>query len=208
MPTIFNESDLKFTFNKDWIVYQYDQHPFYKALAGRGLKGVDFLGILNSKEVVLIEVKNYKIRFPSKYPPISGKITGKNPRIVQTMVAKLTGTHRALKAINTYYQRRWWYSFTSKIVEQLPLTIQLKIEWRFWTFVAEKVKKKDFHLILWLELEKEYKTMSALEIQNTRKRILGQMKSKIGQQVKHLHLVNHLNHNFNQHLHVSIIPPE
>lgn len=208
MPTTFDESDLKFIFSNDWVVYQYDQHPFYKALAGRGLKGVDFVGVLNGEDVILIEVKNYKIRFPSRYPPIYGKITGKKPRIVKTMVSKLAGTHRALNAINTYYQRRWWYSFANKVLKHFPHRILLKVEWYFWTFVAQKVGEGDFHLVLWLELEKEYKTMSALEIQHTHKRILGQMKNELNQKVQHLHVSNHLQHDFHQSLLVRLISSE
>ena len=59
----FIESGLTFSFSKRWKVLKYDKHRFYRYLSGSGFKGVDFIGVLDEKQLVLIEVKNYKDRF-------------------------------------------------------------------------------------------------------------------------------------------------
>lgn len=172
MPTTFTESDLRFTFSDKWIIKAYDEHPFYKSLAGHGLKGVDFIGLLNHETVVLIEVKNYKIRFPSALPPIQNKITGDHPRIVQTMIRKAKDTKRAVRVIRKYHERQWWLRPFSFLVKMLPLHWQLKIEWNFWMTIEQKLKVDDYVLVLWMELEKEYKFFTQDDIQSAREKVV------------------------------------
>ena len=63
---VFEESDLVFHFNQDWVVRKYDEHRFYKTISGLGMKGVDFIGIFKAEQVVFIEIKNYRIRYEGK----------------------------------------------------------------------------------------------------------------------------------------------
>lgn len=175
MPTTFIESDLQFVFSDNWVIKAYDDHPFYKALAGNGLKGVDFIGILNQETVVLIEVKNYKIRFPTVFPPIQDKITGTTPAIVDTMLRKAVDTRRALRIFRKYYERRWWLHPFAFLIKILPVSYQLKIEWNFWLAVERKVHQRDYILTLWMELEEEYDFFSKEKIKKAREKVLEQL---------------------------------
>lgn len=178
MPTTFHESDLEFTFNDDWIVKAYDEHPFYKSLAGQGLKGVDFIGILNLETVVLIEVKNYKIRFPTAVPPIQDKITGDCPAIVETMKRKVADTRRALRIIRKYYQRRWWLRPLQWLLKKMPLRYQLGIEWQFWLWLEAKVAQNDYAVVLWMELEESYDFFTSQQVQQARTMTEHQLKKQ------------------------------
>ena len=53
------ESDLHFTFPPDWIVHKFDATAAYRSVSGHGLKGVDFLCLVGTEELYLIEVKNF-----------------------------------------------------------------------------------------------------------------------------------------------------
>jgi len=85
--TEFQESGLTFQFNEDWVVNKYDEHRYFRRLAGEGLKGVDFLGIYKKEELVLIEVKNYRIRYKEKPPTAIYNII-ENPEILAEKIQK------------------------------------------------------------------------------------------------------------------------
>jgi hypothetical protein len=173
------ESGLRFIFPKNWRVKKYDEHHFYRALSGSGLKGVDFIGVLNQKKLILIEVKNYKIRFPAKPPPIQEKILGLSPSLVQTMTYKVDDTFLAVNTIIKYYQRRWWYAPFLKLFDYLPIAYLLRFEWAYWTYVQRLIfeQKKQVDLVLWLELETIYEDVVEDEIETARQRIEQSLKT-------------------------------
>ena len=73
----YQESGLEFNFDNNWVLKKYDSHPFYKSLSGANLKAVDFIGIWKNEILVLIEVKNYKIRYSAlKKSPIQFFLSG------------------------------------------------------------------------------------------------------------------------------------
>lgn len=63
MPTTLSESRLEFTFDDDWFVVQWDQHPMYRASGAfcslPHTKGVDVAGTHPTAGVVLFEMKNF-----------------------------------------------------------------------------------------------------------------------------------------------------
>lgn len=61
MTTTFDERDLRFAFDDDWIVVKWDDHHAFKDGLQRfqGTKAVDFLGLLRS-EPWFIEVKDFR----------------------------------------------------------------------------------------------------------------------------------------------------
>lgn len=179
MPTVFHESDLLFTFSDQWQIKSFDRHPFYQALAGQGLKGVDFIGVLNGEQVVLMEVKNYRVRFPTAIPPIQNKLTGASPAIVATMRRKATDTQRVLRVIRKYYQKRWWLRPARWLLRKLPLRYQLGIEWLFWLWVEDKVARGDFTLALWMELDDTYDSFDAIQLRQLRKRVQRQLRLQL-----------------------------
>lgn len=169
-PNTYFESGLQFIFDKKWRVKKYDEHRFYRALSGAGLKGLDFIGLLNQEQLVLIEVKNYKIRFPAKPPPIKEKILGAAPTLVETMTYKIEDTFLAVDTIIKYYRRRWWYVPFLKLFDYLPISYLLSYEWAYWTHLQRLIlfQKNQVELVLWLEMEKTYEDVSADEIQAAR----------------------------------------
>ena len=64
----FIESDLTFDFPASWRVRAFDDHHFYQAISGQGLKAVDFLVLHPDGQLWLMEVK--KLKGPRLFLPI------------------------------------------------------------------------------------------------------------------------------------------
>ena len=59
----FEEGSLAFDFDDEWRILKLDEHRDYRQQIERlveGTKAVDFLGILNERELYLIEVKDFR----------------------------------------------------------------------------------------------------------------------------------------------------
>ena len=159
--SVFKESGLTFSFNNQWFVTKFDEHRFYKLLAGRGLKGVDFIGIYKEKTLVLMEVKNYIDRY---------KADGINPTEVflenpdfflKKVEQKFEDSLRLIQIVRRFYERKWWYRmFAKKLIGKLPFTFLMQFEWGFWTVVWQLVEEGKVEKVLWLELGEESKTSS------------------------------------------------
>lgn len=56
------ESDLAFEFGSRWQLVKFDEHRDYQKMKDilEGTRAIDFLGILDNKELYLIEVKNFR----------------------------------------------------------------------------------------------------------------------------------------------------
>jgi hypothetical protein len=161
----FLESELRFTFPKDWIVYRYDEHRFYRYLSGSGLKGVDFIAV-HQEELILIEVKNYATRFEKKdYDPMEILLT--NPAYyIKRYRRKFEDTLRLLDIINQYYNRKWWYrKLFQPFKSYFSKSSILKRETGFWSKAIEISQKKvGVKLILWLELAPNFDNGKAKNI--------------------------------------------
>jgi hypothetical protein len=138
----FQESGLAFNFEDDWIVIQYDKHRFYRYLSGRGLKGVDFIYVINFEKLVLMEVKNYNDRY--EYDEINPTETFLNnlDRFFNAYVGKFNHTLRAIQIIHYYYQRKWWFrNLGVPITKVIPKKYWTKFEWGRWYLMYFLMKK-------------------------------------------------------------------
>jgi hypothetical protein len=158
-PSSFTESDLHFEFPSHWGVRVYDDHRFYKSMSGLGLKGVDFLLIdpSGAGHLYLIEVKNYRTRireegsYVAKLKPAA--------ELAATVAAKYKHTQRALRAVQLYYRRKWWY----RLLEgQFKKSRYLHYDLVFWTRAYALANDPERHtLLLWLETEQDEEAYKA-----------------------------------------------
>lgn len=145
----FQESQLRFTFPASWQVIAYDRHRFYQALSGRGLVGADFLGILPSGDLLVIEVKNYTDPYSDRQlAQVPGFITEQD-RYLRRMARKLTDTLRSIRIFEQYLNRQWSYRLVRPYLARLP---RLFPDWHRWTRAAGLLDQPErIHYVLWLE---------------------------------------------------------
>lgn len=145
----FLESDINFFFESDWVVHRYDTHRYFRGLSGRGLKGVDFIGILHQEYLVFFEVKNYNIR-PSGRGGQSLDLVQKDSHLIaNAFIRKIEDTFTAVDAIQKYWERRWWRRLFSMLIRHLPIK---RYESAFWRKVTELAGNPGCcTAVLWLE---------------------------------------------------------
>lgn len=150
---IYYESDLRFEFDSDyWEVKKYDTHRYYKILSGAGLKGVDFLSIYREKQIIYIEVKNFRNKHPTAPP--SYLILEDTKAFVDKISEKLSDTHKAIQVIRKYLGRKWWFRLFLRLQKWIPRSILAKQDWYFWYKVYELSQRKEQQvLVLWLEID-------------------------------------------------------
>jgi len=110
-------------------VLKYDEHRFYRYLSGSGFKGVDFIGVLDEKQLALIEVKNYKDRYLlDESDPTEGLID--DPLAYADKYAqKFKDTFQLIGIIRKYYKRKWWFRHTRKLLLRIiPKGILLRFD--------------------------------------------------------------------------------
>jgi hypothetical protein len=94
--TQFKESRLLFEFGDRWCVFKLDEHRDYRERIGKldETKAVDFLGILDDKELYFIEVKNYRgDRIESKDKLLKGELQQELAQKVRDSVACIIGAY-------------------------------------------------------------------------------------------------------------------
>ena len=145
------ESGLEFNFDKSWVLKKYDEHPFYKSLSGASQKAVDFIGIWNNEILVLIEIKNYKIRYSDlKASPIEN-ILNEPEQFTSSIIQKVEDSLKAIDAINIYYNRQFWYRLFLPIIR---LFKKSSADWPFWTQVYDIIdSEREVWVVLWFETE-------------------------------------------------------
>ena len=160
----FEESDLQFHFLPAyWRVKKYDTHRYFKILSGAGLKGVDFLGILQEKEVIFFEVKNYRTHHPTKPP--SYLIFEDTEAFINRITNKLKDTLQAINIIHLYLERKWWFRWYLKWEQYLPNRIIQDRDWYFW-YQVYKIGQHSHRrtLVLWLEIDHHYAPFSRVKL--------------------------------------------
>ena len=168
---IFDESDLKIEFGTNWTVKKYDDQTYFTLLSGRGLKGVDFIGIYGKDSLYLIEVKNYHKRSYSPVAPDWADLQGSPPPLVEIMYKKIEDSLRLIRIVATYHSRQWWFRF-AKYFRNLFDLKGLEKDWQFWDKVAEIALQKDkVFPVLWLELSPEFLRDTELKKQDLKTRI-------------------------------------
>ncbi|MEL7122465.1 MAG: hypothetical protein AAFO07_23670 [Bacteroidota bacterium] len=126
---IFEESNIHFRFSSNWMVHKYDEHPFYSSLSGAGFKAVDFIALHEYQNLYLWEIKNYNrpINKPFYNP---WEVIQEDPQaFVEKLVSKVEHTIDALRLINLYYQRKWFYK---RKVRLLDSSFFKFTNWFFW----------------------------------------------------------------------------
>lgn len=151
------ESGIHFKFGREWTVKEYDRHRFFQGLAGAGLKGVDFVA-LKRDQLLLIEVKNYRVRseFTTTNPVFT--ILEDPTRFADSMAQKATDSLRGIRAAAGYYLRRRLTRWLSPLVLSLP---PQRHDWFFWTWAAHLSMRAQVHYCLWMEVEEDYRPQAA-----------------------------------------------
>ncbi len=168
----FQESDFLFNFNKDWQIYRFDQHRFYRHLSAVGLKGVDFIGIYKNEFLMLMEIKNYNRRKASPVAPDIRDIIGMRPQLIDIFNHKLEDSMLAIKTVYKYYRRKFWYPLLSSIWKFFPFLLLKNTESYFWLRSYELLHQENkVHFVLWLETENQYPDLTATDIQALRVKI-------------------------------------
>ncbi|MEZ4984812.1 MAG: hypothetical protein R2795_07215 [Saprospiraceae bacterium] len=145
------ESDLTFFFPAGWGIRKYDKQRFYRFMSGLGMKGVDFLLLSPEGEqhLYLMEVKNYRTR--STEEGIFTPILRTPEDLAKHLFAKYDHTIRAIRAIELFYQRKWWYRLLEK---QFRQSLRFTQDVVFWAHTFPLVRSPLQHsLVLWLEAD-------------------------------------------------------
>jgi hypothetical protein len=175
----FLESDLRFQFDpSQWKVEQYDRHPFYQALKSQGLKGVDFIGIHQWEEVVLMEVKNYKARHQQhNLQPLL-----EDPdRLVRHIQRKYEDTLRAIRVVREYYERKWWYRLINRWMGSRSQLGRWVPEWLFWRRASQLAEGlASYRLILWIEWDESYEGIEVEQIKDFQRVVEDQLRKRLG----------------------------
>lgn len=146
---IFLESGLQFEFGPGWVVKKYDEHPYFRSLSGMGLKGVDFIAIRKEKELVFIEVKNYRTRYNPDMNRSFDVAAKPAAELAYELKRKSEDTLLAMDAVLQYYYRSWWYRRLRRMWMRWPW---LQHNRAFWSR-ADALVNQSLHYIVWLALD-------------------------------------------------------
>jgi len=149
----FQESDLQFNFSDaDWQVIKYDTHRYFKILSGVGLKGIDFLGIYQERQVIFFEVKNFHTNKVTK--DNSYQIIDNTPLFIENIIHKIEDAKRAVKVVHQYLQRKWWYRFFLNYHSFIPSFFIQQKDWYFWYRIQAIIQAQTTLVcVLWLEID-------------------------------------------------------
>jgi len=126
MPTEPIESRLKFVFNDDWKVFQYDRHLDYRAkiIKLTPTKAVDFVAVYEPKKLLyFIEVKNFrKSRVQNKSRMANGELGHEiATKVRDTIAGVVAAYHRG----NT---DDWGAAFTRLATQEPSVRVLLWLE--------------------------------------------------------------------------------
>ena len=153
--TIFVESNLSFSFDNQWIVKKFDDHSFYQQLAGKGLKGVDFIGIYQQKTVVLMEVKNYIDRYLKDTKNPSEDFLNNQAYHLQKIAQKFVDSLRLIEVVHQSYRRKIWFRFFEKTLFKIVKPDRfLHREFGFWRHCWQLIQDGNLRLIFWIEIDR------------------------------------------------------
>jgi hypothetical protein len=163
----FSESSLQLTFDPEaWEVIAYDRHRYYNTLKGAGLRGVDFLGIWREDTLVLLEIKNFRVR-PAGQSEAAIRILLEQPDLlIEAMAEKRRDTLKGLEGIEGYWRRRWWY----RLLE--PRLLNARSRWlrrlpaSFWARVF--ARRDHLQVFLWLETDPAYEGWDKFRVEKFR----------------------------------------
>lgn len=145
----FKESGLTFKFGPGWVIKKYDEHAYFRSLSGMGLKGVDFIAIRQEKELVFIEVKNYRTRYNADMDQSFEVVVKPTAELAYELKRKSEDTLLAIDAVLQYYRRSWWYRRFRQLWMRWPW---LQHNRAFWSR-ADELANHRLHFVVWLGLD-------------------------------------------------------
>lgn len=145
----FKESGLTFNFGPGWVVKKYDEHAYFRSLSGMGLKGVDFIAIRQERELVFIEVKNYRTRYNADMDQSFEVVVKPTAELAYELKRKSEDTLLAIDAVLQYYRRSWWYRRFRQLWMRWPW---LQYNRAFWSR-ADELANHRLHFVVWLGLD-------------------------------------------------------
>ena len=130
-----------------------DEHRFYRYLSGSGLKGVDFMGLVD-EQLILIEVKNYEDRFNKDGHSPATAILDQPQFYAEKFVQKFTDSFRLIRIVQQHHQRQFWYRLLYPLFKRFPIFRFKQSDWYFWSkaFQILESSPKNVQLWLWLEM--------------------------------------------------------
>ena len=145
----FHESGLQFDFGPGWVVRKYDEHAYFRSLSGMGLKGVDFIAIRQGRELVFIEVKNYRTRYNAEMDRTFEVSVKPAAELAAELKRKSEDTLLAMDAVLQYYHRSWWYRRLRGMWLRWPWPHHKRA---FWSR-ADALVNRSLHFVVWLALD-------------------------------------------------------
>lgn len=203
----FIESDLLFSFAPNWLVKRFDQHKFYKAMSGRGLKGVDCMAILDDDKLVLIEIKNYCKRKNSPKEPNIEDIIGNPPKLQEDVIIKFEDTFLCIQTVNQYFKRKWRYKLLSIFKKVMPFDWFSSSDYIFWTKAKTLIDMggNHVHLVLWLEHADSYSTLDNPALKTLTSRIEDGINNYFDDFTSDVYVLSTKNNKYKDSLQVSTI---
>ncbi|MDX1667277.1 MAG: hypothetical protein R3350_08610 [Saprospiraceae bacterium] len=143
------ESGISFQFDSSWKIIRYDAHRYYQGLSGAGLKGVDFIGLREDRELFLFEVKNYHPRTEMHSSSSLWQREDAVEVVAEAVSRKFEDTLTACRAIHAYHHRKWLFRIMQN---RSGLLRKFKPEWYFWSQVHRLVQHTDtLKAVCWIE---------------------------------------------------------
>lgn len=102
----FEEGALAFEFGERWEIFKLDEHSDYRERIGKieGTKAVDFLGILDERELYLIEVKDFRQhRIETRDRLLTGELAIEIAQKVRDSLAGIIGAYRT-SSVSSHWQ--------------------------------------------------------------------------------------------------------
>ncbi len=167
----FTESGLLFRFSHRAVVQKYDEHRYFRRLSGSGLKGVDFLVILDKSQLILTEVKNYRIRYKEKPPTEIYHILNHPEILAEKILGKAADTLQMIRVVNKFYRKSRMHNLILPLLQMLRnsrFTLHTRL---FWVRAEDLVKQGNFKFVLWMETETAYPDFSAEKVRAFRQKL-------------------------------------
>jgi hypothetical protein len=122
----FRESRMTLRFDPSWRVLAFDRTDWFRRLTGRGLKGVDLLG-LHEGRLWLIELKNY-----TPVPGVNRPDLPSAGQLLADWQAKGRDTLRMITVIHAALSRHFLFRLWLWLAARWAWVRRLEPEWAFW----------------------------------------------------------------------------
>jgi hypothetical protein len=183
---IFEESGIRFDFDDtfwSWLC-KYDEETDYKKIKIEYTKAVDFIGILNQRSLVLIEVKNFKGHRIANKPRTENGEDSVELEVAQKFRDTFSGIIGGVRS-STHHTERW-KNYLSRLAN----------------------RQCEVHTVLWFEEDKPIlpSSVQAKRIKAKGGTYTDILKTKMNWLNCHVLVVDSSNHPYNDSLTVEFLP--